>query len=97
MTEKRVKTAVQLIFEALVIWYGMGTPVPTNLTDVIKLLVALAAITYTGWKNHDFTPEACEGTGWTRQQKAINRGEETDIPASFMEGLGVLEDGDEDE
>lgn len=70
MTEKRIKTILMLIGEALVIWYGMGTPVPTNWTEVIKLIVALLAITYTGWKNHDFTPEACIGTGLTRQMKA---------------------------
>lgn len=70
MTEKRIKTALMLLGEALVIWYGMGTPIPTNWTDAIKLVVALLAITYTGWKNHDFTEEACIGTGITRQLKA---------------------------
>lgn len=97
MTEKRIKSALQLVAEALVIWYGMGTPIPTNAEDAIKLVVALVAILYTGWKNHDFTPEACEGTGWTRQQKAVNRGEEIDIPAEAVEDLDALEDGDEDE
>lgn len=70
MTEKRIKTILMLLGEALVIWYGMGTPIPTNWTDSIKLVVALLAITYTGWKNHDFTEEACLGTGITRQLKA---------------------------
>ena len=56
MTEKRIKTILMLFGEALVIWYGMGTPIPTNVTDGIKLIVALLAITYTGWKNHDFNP-----------------------------------------
>ena len=69
MTEKRAKTALMLIGEALVIWYGMGTPIPTNRTDGIKILVALLAVIYTGWKNHDFTPEGCVGTGITRQLK----------------------------
>ena len=69
MTEKRIKTTLMLIGEALVIWYGMGTPIPTNWTEAVKLIVALLAITYTGWKNHDFTPEACIGTGVTRQLK----------------------------
>ena len=70
MTEKRLKTILMLIGETLVIWYGMGTPIPTNLTEGIKLLVALLAVVYPGWKNHDFTPEACIGTGVTRQLKA---------------------------
>lgn len=73
MAEKRIKTTLMLIGEALVIWYGMGTPIPTNVTDGIKLIVALLAITYTGWKNHDFTEEACIGTGITRQLKAEKR------------------------
>lgn len=73
MAEKRIKTTLMLIGEAIVIWYGMGTPIPTNLTDGIKLIVALLAITYTGWKNHDFTEEACIGTGITRQLKAEKR------------------------
>ena len=70
MAKQRTKTIIMLIGEALVIWYGMGTPIPTNWTDAIKLIVALLAITYTGWKNHDFTEEACIGTGVTRQLKA---------------------------
>ena len=73
MTEKRIKTILMLIGEALVIWYGMGTPIPTNLTEGIKLVVALLAVVYTGWKNHDFTPEACIGTAITRQMKAEKR------------------------
>ena len=73
MAEKRIKTTLMLIGEAIVIWYGMGTPIPTNLTDGIKLIVALLAITYTGWKNHDLTEEACIGTGITRQLKAEKR------------------------
>lgn len=71
MTEKRIKTTLMLIGEALVIWYGMGTPIPTNLTDGIKLVVALLAITYTGWKNHDFTVEATIGTQITRDMKEL--------------------------
>ena len=69
MAEKRIKTTLMLIGEALVIWYGMGTPIPTNWTDAIKLIVALLAITYTGWKNHDFTEEGTVGTMITRQMK----------------------------
>ena len=38
-----MKTTLMLIGEALVIWYGMGTPVPTNLIDGIKLIVAFTA------------------------------------------------------
>ena len=69
MTETRVKTVIMLIGEALVIWYGMGTPIPTNATETIKLVVAILAIVYTGWKNHDFTEEGNIGTLLTRQLK----------------------------
>ena len=70
MAKQQIKTTLMLIGEAIVIWYGMGTPIPTNWTDTVKLIVALLAITYTGWKNHDFSEEACIGTGITRQMKA---------------------------
>ena len=70
MAKQQIKTTIMLIFEAIVIWYGMDTPIPTNWTEAIKLVVALLAITYTAWKNHDFTEEACIGTGVTRQLKA---------------------------
>lgn len=70
MAKQQIKTTIMLIFEAIVIWYGMDTPIPTNWTEAIKLIVALLAITYTAWKNHDFTEEACIGTGVTRQLKA---------------------------
>lgn len=69
MAERRIKTGLMLIGEALVIWYGMGTPVPTNLTDGVKLVVAVLAIVYTGWKNHDFTIEGAIGTLNTRELK----------------------------
>ena len=94
MAEKRTKTTLMLIGEALVIWYGMGTPVPTDLESGIKLVVAILAITYTAWKNHDFTPEGCEGTGYTRYQKAIKNGE---VIGVSVDGLEYLEDGDVDE
>lgn len=89
MTKKRIKTCIQLFFELLVIWYGMGTPIPTSVVDTIKLLVAIAAVGYTGWKNHDFTPEACEGTGLThllkRQHDESYTGE--DFAGEDLEGV----------
>lgn len=75
MAKQQIKTTIMLIFEAIVIWYGMDTPIPTNWTEAIKLIVALLAITYTAWKNHDFTEEACIGTGVTRQLKAEQKDE----------------------
>ena len=94
MTEKRIKTIFMLMGEAIVIWYGMGTPIPTNWTDTIKLIVALLAITYTGWKNHDFTAPACEGTGYTHFLKAQEAGETFGVN---VDGLEYLEDGDQND
>lgn len=71
MNETRIKSALMLIGEAIVIWYGMGTPVPTNAIDAIKLIVAVLAIVYTGWKNHDFTIEGAIGTQTTRDLKEL--------------------------
>ena len=88
MAGKRIKTTLMLIGEAIVIWYGMGTPIPTNWTDAVKLIVALLAITYTGWKNHDFTEEACIGTGITRQLKAEKR-------ADYIGDYFYIEDDDD--
>lgn len=71
MTERRTKTILMLIGEALVIWYGMGTPVPKSPEEVVKLAVAILAITYTAWKNHDFTVEGATGTNITREMKEL--------------------------
>ena len=92
MTEKRIKTTLMLIGEALVIWYGMGTPIPTNWTDTIKLIVALLAITYTGWRNHDFTIEGVTGTTITREMKSLRtfETEKAEEPADSF----VTEDAD---
>lgn len=100
MAEKRIKTTLMLIGEALVIWYGMGTPIPTNWTDAIKLIVALLAITYTGWKNHDFTIEADTHTKLMRQEKALRNHtpitiEEPEDAEIFEEESEVAENGDE--
>lgn len=97
MAEKRIKTGIMLIGEALVIWYGMGTPIPTNIADTIKLLVAFGAVAYTGWKNHDFTAPGCEGTGYTRMLKAEAKGVDfSGVPAEIMENIGTLPEGDEE-
>lgn len=64
---------------------------------VISVVVNAVVVGINTWYNNDYTPEACEGTGWTRQQKAINNGECVDIPAEAVAELDYLEDGDEDE
>ncbi len=55
--------------------------------SVVLNFVVVACVT---WYNNDYTPEACEGTGYTRMLKAGEAGIDID-------GLDYLEDGDEDE
>ena len=97
MTKTIIKSTLMLIGEALVIWYGMGTPIPTNLIDAIKLIVALGAITYTGWKNHDFTVEGMVGTKITREMKELRDygAEITDEPEDAEIEESEDEDGEE--
>lgn len=69
-----------------------------NLIYKILSVVANFIIVFCAtWFNNDYTEEACEGTGWTRQQKLINKGIEIGIPAEVMADMPILEDGDEDE
>ena len=63
---------------------------------IVSVALNFVIVACAAWFNNDFTPEACEGTGWTRQQKLINKGVCVDIPAEAMEGVGILPDGDED-
>lgn len=63
---------------------------------IISVIVNGIIVGINTWYDNNYTPEACEGTGWTRQQKLINKGVCTDIPASMMENVGILEDGDDE-
>jgi SPP1 family holin len=58
-----------------------------RILSVILNFVVVACVT---WYNNDYTPEACEGTGYTRMLKSEEAGVNT-------EGLDYLEEGDEDE
>ena len=64
---------------------------------IVSVIVNALVVGVNTWYNNDFTEEVCEGTGWTRQQKLINKGECVDIPAEAVAELDYLEDGDEDE
>ena len=63
---------------------------------IISVVINAVVVGINTWYNNDFTEEACEGTGWTRQQKLINKGVCVDIPAEAMKGIGILPDGDEE-
>lgn len=62
-----------------------------RIISVILNFVIVACVT---WFNNDYTAEACEGTGLTRQLKEEAKGEEIGVN---VDGLDYLEDGDEDE
>ena len=63
---------------------------------IVSVIVNALVVGINTWYDNNYTPEACEGTGWTRQQKLINKGVCTDIPASAIENVGILEDGDDE-
>lgn len=58
-----------------------------RIASVILNFIVVACVT---WYNNDYTPEACEGTGYTRMLKADNDGMDVVIE-------DYLEDGEEDE
>lgn len=58
-----------------------------RILSVVLNFVVVACVT---WYNNDYTPEACEGTGYTRMLKS-------DDAEVNVDGLDYIEDGDEDE
>lgn len=58
-----------------------------RILSVVLNFVVVACVT---WYNNDYTPEGCEGTGYTRMLKSGNDG--MDIVVD-----DYIEDGDEDE
>lgn len=105
--ETKVRTALRIvvsIYSGLCVWQvainELGEMIGTKWLAIICagliVLFGFLVDALTTYFNNDYTPEGCEGTGWTRQQKAINKGVCTDIPASAMENVGILEDGDDE-
>lgn len=105
--ETRIRTALRIvvsIYSGLCVWQVaiselgdmLGTKWLAIICAILIVLFGLAVDVLTTYFNNDYTPEGCEGTGWTRQQKLINKGVCVDIPAEAMEGVGILPDGDED-
>lgn len=62
-----------------------------KIISVILNFIIVACVT---WYNNDYTPQASEGTGLTRQLKAEARGE---LDGLDMEIDEYIEEGDEDE
>ena len=61
---------------------------------VISVILNFIIVACVTWFNNDYTAEGCEGTGYTRYQKAIKKGEVTGVN---VDGLDYLEDGDEND
>ena len=81
---------------AMVGVWEFGNETVNTAYKVFSYLLTLGATAAALWYNNDFTPEAAQGTGYTRQLKAEAKGEE--VVGVDVEGLDYLpEDGDEDE
>ena len=64
---------------------------------IVSVIVNALVVGINTWYNNDFTPEACEGTGYTRMLKAEAKGEVIGIPAEVMENVAILPDEPDDE
>ena len=63
-----------------------------RILSVILNFVIVACVT---WYNNDYTEEACQGTGYTRQLKAEEAGEEIGVNVDGLEYIDEV--GEEDE
>lgn len=78
-TETKIRTIVSAVLAVNAVLVMFGFRLGENLTEETVYLIVSAVVTLTGWavgffKNNDFTPEACEGTGLTRLLKAKKKG-----------------------
>lgn len=55
MNRETLKTGIKLAVMIFVIWYGLGSPIPTNGAEAVKLVIGIAGAVYTGWKNFNFS------------------------------------------
>ena len=62
--------------------------------QILMKAVTFVVIFLITYYNNDYTVEACQGTGYTRQLKAIANGEDIGVN---VDGLEYIEDGEEDE
>lgn len=94
-TGTRVRTIiaiVALVNQALVTIgpVDFGNEISNQIYKWLSLAFLVGAMISSHWYNNDFTPEACEGTGLTRQLKQGDDG--LDIVVE-----DYIEDGDGDE
>ena len=106
--ETKIRTALRVLvsfYTAICVWQvainelseRLGIKWLSIACAILIVVLGLVVDTITTYWNNDYTPEACEGTGYTRQKKAENRGEQIDIPAELMENVGILPDDEDDE
>lgn len=69
MNKESIKTGVKLIVMIFVIWYGLGSPIPTNGAEALKLVIGIAGAVYTGWKNFNFTEASRVAQGLLKELK----------------------------
>lgn len=62
---------------------------------IISVILNFVIVACATWYNNDYTEEACQGTGYTRQLKA--EGEEVGINVDGIDYIDDIGDGDEDE
>lgn len=91
----RIRAAIALIAlvnQALVTigTVDFGNEISNQIYKWISLLFLVGAMVTSHWYNNDYTPEACEGTGYTRSLKAGEDG--LDIVVDEY-----IEDGEDDE
>lgn len=91
----KIRTAiaiVMLINEALIRigTVDFGNEISNQIYRWVSFAFLVAAYVASHWYNNDFTPEACEGTGYTRMLKSGDDG--MDIVVD-----DYIEDGDENE
>lgn len=91
----RIRAAIALIAlvnQALVTigTVDFGNEISNQIYKWISLLFLVGAMVTSHWYNNDYTPEACEGTGYTRSLKA--GGDGLDIVVDEY-----IEDGEDDE
>lgn len=60
---------------------------------IISVILNFVIVACATWFNNDYTPQACEGTGLTRQLKAEARGDDVGVNVDDLEYM----DGDDDE
>ena len=73
---------------------GLNNSKVSMIWAVLTIISDFAVSALTTYYNNDYTAEAAQGTGLTRQLKAETNGE---VIGVNVDGLEYIEDGDEDE